>query len=89
MIEEVICPDCGRKKSKGGMDSLKGYCPKWWAICDNAAYEDCLHYQQIMLLKVQLKDIVKSTLEVRVTTLKHLIAIADYYTVLLENTTKE
>ena len=35
------CPDCGREKAKDAVESSMGFCPKWWAIHDHDAHEDC------------------------------------------------
>lgn len=35
------CPECRRPKARNVQDALIGYCPKWWAIRDQAAKEDC------------------------------------------------
>jgi hypothetical protein len=35
------CPDCGRNKAKNADDAAKGLCPKWWAVRDAMADEDC------------------------------------------------
>ena len=35
------CPDCGREKAKDAVESAMGFCPKWWAIYDHDAHEDC------------------------------------------------
>ena len=35
------CPDCDREKAKNANDAIKGFCPKWWAITDKMADEDC------------------------------------------------
>ena len=36
-----ICPDCGRQKARNVAQTLHGYCPKWYAIRDPEAEEDC------------------------------------------------
>lgn len=35
------CPDCGRKKAHSAQDMQDGLCPKWYAITDKEADEDC------------------------------------------------
>jgi len=35
------CPDCGRPKAKSAADAALGWCPKWWALYDGDAQEDC------------------------------------------------
>lgn len=39
MIE--TCPDCGRKKACNALDLLSGYYPKWYAVRDAEAANDC------------------------------------------------
>ena len=39
-----VCPECGRKKAHSVGDVLKGLCPKWWAIRDAEAEEDCKRF---------------------------------------------
>ena len=39
-----VCPDCGRQKAHNVEDVSKGYCPKWWAIRDAEAEEDCKRF---------------------------------------------
>lgn len=36
-----ICPECKRNKAHNVGDVLKGLCPKWYAIRDPDAEEDC------------------------------------------------
>lgn len=35
------CPECGRQKAHSVHDALGGYCPKWWAVRDQEAENDC------------------------------------------------
>lgn len=35
------CPDCLRRKAHNVDDARNGLCPKWWAIRDQAADDDC------------------------------------------------
>ncbi len=42
------CPECGRQKAYNVQDILNGHCPKWCAIKDPGAEEDC---KRIMNLK--------------------------------------
>ncbi|MFG6083751.1 hypothetical protein ACEUZ9_005476 [Paracoccus litorisediminis] len=37
------CPECGRLKARTVSDAAEGKCPKWWAIMDSAAEDDCSH----------------------------------------------
>ena len=39
------CPDCGRPKASSINDVVAGFCPKWWAIRDQAAEDDCIRVQ--------------------------------------------
>lgn len=39
-----VCPDCQRVKASNADDAAKGLCPKWWAIRDQAAEDDCLRH---------------------------------------------
>jgi len=39
-----ICPECGRKKAHSAEDVSRGLCPKWWAIRDPEAEEDCKRF---------------------------------------------
>lgn len=40
------CPECGREKAHSVEDVMVGKCPKWWAIRDQAAEDDCVFYAQ-------------------------------------------
>ena len=40
-VMDDICLDCGRRKAHNADDVSKGYCPKWWAVSDPDAEEDC------------------------------------------------
>jgi len=42
----MFCPECGRKKAQNVQDSLLGMCPKWWAIRDPDAEEDCKRHSE-------------------------------------------
>lgn len=35
------CPDCGRTKAFNATAAAEGKCPKWWAINDASADDDC------------------------------------------------
>lgn len=39
--DRELCPDCGRPKAQDIKDCSRGDCPKWYAIMDQAAEDDC------------------------------------------------
>lgn len=43
---DYFCPECKRPKAASAEDVLTGSCPKWWAIRDAAAEQDCLRHTQ-------------------------------------------
>ena len=40
------CPDCKRQKAHSVHDVLVGWCPKWWAIRDQEAINDCIAHNK-------------------------------------------
>lgn len=38
------CPDCGRPKAHSAGDAARGDCPKWWAVRDGMAEQDCKNH---------------------------------------------
>ena len=57
MSEEAEkCPDCKRFKAHGANDVVKGFCPKWWAVRDKEAAEDCLAHKNENLPKMAFRD---------------------------------
>lgn len=41
MIERETCPSCGRLKAQNADDMARGDCPKWYAVNDQMAEDDC------------------------------------------------
>lgn len=41
LADKNKCPDCGRSKAHNAQDILDGACPKWYAIKDPEAENDC------------------------------------------------
>jgi Fe-S cluster biosynthesis and repair protein YggX len=39
------CPDCGRQKAQSADDCAAGLCPKWYAVRDKEAEDDCKRAQ--------------------------------------------
>ena len=39
---DTHCPECGRQKAFTVEEVSKGGCPKWWAIFDAEAEQDCV-----------------------------------------------
>lgn len=39
-----VCPDCKRGKAKNVADAAAGLCPKWWAVRDEMADQDCARH---------------------------------------------
>lgn len=39
--ESQLCPDCSRPKARTSDAAAIGHCPKWWAVNDKMADEDC------------------------------------------------
>lgn len=46
-----ICPECCRTKARNIGDVLAGFCPKWWAIRDPEAENDCKRVAAILTAK--------------------------------------
>lgn len=40
--DKPTCPDCGRSKAKCADDIVLGCCPKWYAVRDQSAEDDCV-----------------------------------------------
>ena len=40
-VDNRACPNCGRLKARSLSDVMLGHCPKWWAVRDPDAVEDC------------------------------------------------
>lgn len=45
-VSQDACPDCGRNKAHSADDCMTGLCPKWWAMRDLGAKEDCKLFKE-------------------------------------------